>query len=83
MATIEEAIETVHAAGFTINNLFELETGWRANITDGELYFEFGNGDSPAAALLDALNGKGIGEKASVRKPVSTSALDDLIAGGL
>jgi len=49
--------------GLLVNNLFQLDDGsWRANlrtpepISDkGEFFFEFGNGDTPQAAMFNAL----------------------------
>lgn len=66
---IQSAIDSIHAAGYTVNNLFELSAGrWQANITDGEAYYEFGIANSPEGALRAALLGRGNGVPA-YRRP--------------
>lgn len=52
---VEALITIAHARGLRINNLFEIADGWRANLTDGRLFYEFGEGASPSAALQAAL----------------------------
>lgn len=55
--TVDELIAEVAAKGLRLNNLFQLHTGgWRANITDGERMWEFGNGSTPVEALQAALH---------------------------
>ena len=53
--TIENAIAAVNAAGFKVNNLFQIESGWQANLYGGENRYEFGKGDTAAAALAEAI----------------------------
>lgn len=84
MITIEEAIEEVHKAGFKVNNLFEFNSIWQANITDGELFYEFGHGMTPSEALSNALHKKGEGKRAKQKEAaVGSAAIDDLITKGL
>jgi hypothetical protein len=52
---VDALIETIHAKGLYINNLFEFAHGWRANVTDRHAYFEFGEGRTAAEALRAAL----------------------------
>lgn len=52
---LEELIEAAHTRGLRINNLFQLENGWRANVNDGKQFYEFGDGETAAAALQAAL----------------------------
>ena len=82
---IKKEVEEIHKAGFIVNNLFEVEEGWQANITDKEKYYEFGRGATPSEALNNALHGRGSGVKAreEKKKIISTVAMDALIAGGL
>lgn len=54
--SLEALIEAAHAHGLRINNLFQIGDGWRANLTDGRLFYEFGDGVSPTAALEAALD---------------------------
>ena len=83
-APVEALIESINKAGFRVNNLFEMEGGWQANITDGELFFEFGRGATMQEALSNALHKRGEGKRAKRREAVvSTVAVDDLIAKGL
>ena len=42
--TLEEMIEAAHARGPRINNLFQVENGWRANVHGGKQFYEFGEG---------------------------------------
>jgi hypothetical protein len=44
-------ILVINSEGFQINNLFQLEGRWRANLTDRRLYWDFGDGESPQRAL--------------------------------
>lgn len=58
--TLEQAIEAVHDAGYSVRNLFERQAGgWQANlgVLAGKTYSEFGIADTPAGALLEALHG--------------------------
>ena len=81
---IEKEVEEIHKAGFIVNNLFEVEEGWQANITDRDKYYEFGRGATPSVALLNALHGRGSGVKhREEKKKTSTVAMDELITGGL
>jgi len=53
---LEELISQVHSRQLRLNNLFQLdERRWRANVTDGQRFWEFGEGDGPKAALQAAL----------------------------
>lgn len=53
--SIESQIKTINAAGYKINNLFQLdENFWRCNVRGPDQTFsEFGNGDTPEAALIE------------------------------
>ncbi len=53
--TLEALIEAAHARGLRINNLYQFENGWRANVNDGKQFYEFGDGKTAAAALQAAL----------------------------
>jgi len=54
--TLEQLISQVHVRHLRVNNLFQLdERRWRANVTDGIRYWEFGEGDTPEEALSAAL----------------------------
>ena len=55
-------LRDVSAGGYTVNNLFQLPYNtsrpgarWQANLTMGEAVWEFGQGDTPGAALGEAL----------------------------
>ncbi|MFC3068494.1 hypothetical protein [Phenylobacterium soli] len=48
-------IATPHARGLRTNNPFEIGAGWRANLTHGRLFYEFGEGATSAAALRVAV----------------------------
>jgi hypothetical protein len=48
-------IEDVNAKGLRINNLFQLGEGWRANLWDGQQFYEFGDGVTALEALSAAL----------------------------
>lgn len=56
---IEALFAVIQKNGWLVNNLFQLEQGWRANIRKatpaGERFFEFGNGDTAVSALEDAM----------------------------
>lgn len=54
--TFQAVVDTVAARGLLVNNCFQLSSSrWRANVTDGNKCWEFGDGVSPAAALEAAL----------------------------
>jgi hypothetical protein len=53
--TLEELIEAAHARGLRINNLYQFENGWRANVNDRKQFYEFGEGETAAEALRAAL----------------------------
>ena len=53
--TLEVLIEAAHAYGLRINNLYQYEDGWRANVNDGKQYYEFGEGKTATEALQAAL----------------------------
>lgn len=53
---VDELIAEINGRGLRINNLAQLEDGrWQANITDGERFWEFGRGNTAAAALIAAV----------------------------
>ena len=52
---LEALIEATHARGLRINNLYQFEDGWRANVADGKQFYEFGDGKTAAEALQAAL----------------------------
>lgn len=55
--TIESVFSEITRRGLRVNNLFQLESGpWRANLTDGKVWFDFGTDETPCGALRDALS---------------------------
>jgi hypothetical protein len=44
----------LNSEGFFVNNLFQLEGQWQANLTDRKKYWDFGRGESPIVALQAA-----------------------------
>lgn len=57
--TTDDAITKVQEAGYCLHNLFQLgDRRWRANIRDGAgtFFFDFGEGETPGAAILAALS---------------------------
>lgn len=73
--TIEAALAAIAAKGYALHNLFQLEDrSWRANIRDvSDHYYEFGDGATPTAALMAALEAS---PDARVQKPAKTSVFD-------
>lgn len=68
---LEAAIARVEATGLRLNNLFQLKSGvWQCNLRDDrtQTYAEFATGETPAQAVMAAL------EKA--KKPTVTSVFD-------
>lgn len=55
MSRLSFLIHRANKRGLRVNNLFQCKGGWRANLTDGETYHEFGEGLTPEAALAQAL----------------------------
>lgn len=56
MPGLDEALTALIPPTLLLNNLFQLTpTTWRANLTDGELCWEFGEAASPSAAILAAV----------------------------
>lgn len=57
MSALESMIEAVNAAGFQVNNLFQLTKTdkWQANVRKGETSHEFGQGDTPQEALENCM----------------------------
>jgi hypothetical protein len=54
--TVDELIAEVNKRGLRLNNLFQLhDQRWQANITDGEMFWKFGRGDTAIEALQAAL----------------------------
>jgi hypothetical protein len=53
--SLEDLIEVAHARGLRINNLYQFEDGWRANVNYGKEFYEFGKGKTAAEALRAAL----------------------------
>lgn len=54
--SIEELFAEISAAGFRVNNLFEVRTtSWQVNLTDGENNTIFVIAESPEEALRAAL----------------------------
>lgn len=54
--SIEELFAEIAAAGFRVNNLFEVRTtSWQVNLTDGENNTIFVIAESPEEALRGAL----------------------------
>lgn len=54
--TIDGVLAAVSRRGLRVNNLFQLESGpWRANLTDGKTWFEFGTSETAVGALEEAL----------------------------
>lgn len=63
MPTLDEVIEALPEAGFTVRNLFQTKEGWRAHIhdtSDHESTYIFGSAATPAEALLGALKVAGV-----------------------
>lgn len=55
--TVDTTIAEISRRGLRVTNLFQLESGpWRANLTDGKTFFEFGTDETPCGALRDALS---------------------------
>ena len=53
----------LNSEGYFVNNLFQLEGQWQANLTDRKKYWEFGRGTTPTEALCEArkaLAGEGL-----------------------
>lgn len=60
--SLEAIISQVTARGLRVLNLCQLDSGdWRANLTDGSLGFDFGQGDTPELALERALDAWAMG----------------------
>lgn len=60
--SVDELLASVAARGLRVANLFQFELPgtanmwrWQANLTDGQRFWEFGRGDTAAAALRAAL----------------------------
>jgi hypothetical protein len=54
--SVDELIAEVNKRGLRLNNLFQLhDQRWQANITDGEMFWKFGRGDTAIEALQAAL----------------------------
>lgn len=54
--TVDATLTEIGRRGLRVTNLFQLESGpWRANLTDGMTWFEFGTGESAVEALGAAL----------------------------
>jgi len=50
--TISDLITEINAFGLKVNNLFQrTDDVWQANIREGEVYFQFGYGQTPEEAL--------------------------------
>lgn len=57
---VDDLLKSVAARGLRLANLFQFETTtgewrWQANVTDGEVHWEFGRGSTAAEALRHAL----------------------------
>jgi hypothetical protein len=55
--TLEALIEIAHECGLHINNLNEVEDGWRTNVNDGSEFYEFGKGKTASETLQAAPDG--------------------------
>lgn len=56
LVTVDQLIRKVQEDGFLINNLFQLhEDRWRCSLRKEPDFYEYGEGDSPEVALLNAL----------------------------
>lgn len=58
---LQTLIDYVNSEGYIINNLFQIEEGWQANLknpdrnTEKDVYHEFGKGPTAKDALFVAL----------------------------
>jgi hypothetical protein len=60
--TPEALIEPAHARGLRINNLYQVEDGWRADVNDRKQFYEFGKReDGGRSASSCARKGKARG----------------------
>jgi hypothetical protein len=59
VGALETLIEQIGLQGLRINNLFQIETGWRANLTDGHVLYAFGEGPNAIDALRGAVDRTG------------------------
>lgn len=72
--TVDEVLAALSKTPLRVNNLFQTDTGWRANLCDVDKVeeyraapsaesspFEFGNGQTPAEALIEAAKKAGYG----------------------
>jgi hypothetical protein len=57
---LEGLIDEVGTRGLKVNNLFQFAGGWRANLTDGHAFYEFGEGFDAVEALRAALEKAGM-----------------------
>ena len=55
MQDIGKLIKALNDRGLRVNNLFQIDEGWRCNVTDGEKYYDFVNAVSIDKALALAL----------------------------
>lgn len=58
MRTVEEVIADINAVGYKVNNLFQRDGGWQANLVDASgLGHAFSFAPTPADALERVLSG--------------------------
>lgn len=65
---LEDVLAHLRANGCALNNLFQRPGGlWQANVRNAERVADFGYGDDPEAAVLDALTKLDLQVAASAR----------------
>ncbi len=62
--TLEEILSEINDLGWQVNNLFQVDGYWQANLRKDEWFCDFGEGDTPHLALLEAMSKLETAEKA-------------------
>lgn len=74
--TLEQAFDSVKAAGLLFNNLFQLDNGmWRCNLRSSTDWFAFGEGVTPSLAIAAATK-----KNVSISKKTGSNLADEISA---